>query len=104
MRRASAAVLAAVLLAAAAAAPAAAKEGAMCGGIAGLDCDAGEYCEWLPGMCPPKVKDASGVCRPRVSVCPPATAPVCGCDGRTYPSACEAGRAGAAISHDGRCG
>ncbi len=77
--------------------------GAKCGGIAGLPCGRGEYCDLGVGQC--KVADAMGVCRKLPAACPLTLvyAPVCGCDGKTYPSACEAARAGVSIDYKGVC-
>lgn len=84
--------------------PAAARQGELCGGIAGRPCGAGEFCAYLPGLCPRVVKDASGVCKPVVEACAPGGPAVCGCDGRTYPNACEAERSGAFVRHEKTCG
>ncbi len=45
------------------------------------------------------MKDASGVCKPIVKSCEKSGPAVCGCDGRTYPDACEAERVGAFVRH-----
>jgi hypothetical protein len=49
-----------------------------------------------------------GKCVPIPSTCPLSAAPfpvlaVCGCDGQTYDSACEAIRAGVQVAHQGTC-
>jgi hypothetical protein len=73
--------------------------GQFCGGIAGIQCAAGETCVTDIGMC--NVADASGTCRVLGQFCTQQYDPVCGCDGRTYSNACHAG--GVAIDHVGEC-
>jgi hypothetical protein len=77
--------------------------GRRCGGITGQKCSVDEYCDIGIGQC--KVADAGGICKKRPDVCPMTLvyAPVCGCDGKTYSSACEAARAGVPVDHNGRC-
>ncbi len=63
------------------------------------DCAIGEYCQKNPGQC-----DGPGVCLP----IPPPDVPciqvtVCGCDGKTYPTPCDAAQAGVSIDHYGAC-
>jgi hypothetical protein len=77
------------------------QAGAMCGGIAGLPCAAGLFCEVEANMC--QVADLAGVCRARPEVCRDIYQPVCGCDGKTYGNDCERQAVGAAKSHDGAC-
>ena len=71
-------------------------EAAACG--SNRDCGADEFCNKPLGEC-----GGDGECRARAEICPDVRAPVCGCDGVTYGNACEAGRAGAAVEHEGVC-
>lgn len=62
-------------------------------------CEAGYYCKKTPGDC-----EGSGQCTliPILGrVCPEN--PVCGCDGETYRSACDADDNGVNIRHTGTC-
>ncbi|HEX6273606.1 MAG TPA: Kazal-type serine protease inhibitor [Polyangiaceae bacterium] len=60
------------------------------------DCRVGSYCKLSACSAP-------GICAPRPAVCTTEVAPVCGCDGKTYTSACVAARAGVSVKHNGRC-
>lgn len=73
----------------------------LCGGIAGLPCDdPRDFCKLPVGQC---CCDFLGVCTPVPEVCLTLFDPVCGCDGVTYSSSCEADAAGVSIDHLGEC-
>jgi len=77
-------------------------EGAVCGGIAGLACARGLYCEFEPGVCS-SIADGTGICRAQPAACPLNYAPVCGCDNKTYGNDCDRQGAGVSKLHDGVC-
>lgn len=66
------------------------------------DCAANAYCH-LDGACPGPT--SMGVCVPRPTICPDYnTCPwACGCDGKSYCSACEAQQAGVNVEQQGPC-
>lgn len=73
-----------------------------CGGFAGLQCDAGEYCKWEPSQtC--GAADHLGTCEPMPEVCIQLFDPVCGCNGQTYSNACFAAAAGQSVASQGAC-
>jgi hypothetical protein len=74
--------------------------GQICGGIIGVGCPDGQFCDLPIGHC---CCDFQGVCRDIPQGCFDVWDPVCGCDGVTYGNACEAAAAEMSIDHDGEC-
>jgi hypothetical protein len=72
-----------------------------CGTIQGLTCPAGEYCAMQEGLC--LIDDAAGVCKVLPTMCPDQIKPVCGCDGKTYTTECDAAGKGVNVLHQGAC-
>lgn len=77
------------------------KEGEMCGGIAGFQCDADLWCDLNAGNC--KTVDLGGKCVKVPEVCTQDYNPVCGCDGKTYSNDCERLKKKAQKDHEGAC-
>lgn len=61
-------------------------------------CGEGGYCAKDVGEC-----DGRGICLPRPGGCITVYQPVCGCDGETYPSACDAAVVGVSVAATGPC-
>jgi hypothetical protein len=80
----------------------AAGVGESCGGFVGIRCEAGLFCDPVPGQC--GVADASGKCVKVAQMCPQVFIPVCGCNGKTYSNDCVRVRNRVAKRSDGKCG
>jgi CubicO group peptidase (beta-lactamase class C family) len=74
---------------------------ARCGGADGA-CPSPLICRFGEGnAC--GAADPGGVCTSPTDACDGASPAACGCDGKTYPNACEASRAGVTSAHRGAC-
>lgn len=78
------------------------REGQACGFWGTMSCNAGQYCNWkAEDIC--GAADANGFCTYKPEVCSDVFAPVCACDGKTYPNACMAAGSGYSVSSEGAC-
>jgi hypothetical protein len=78
------------------------EPGNTCGGLLGLQCERGEFCNFGPqAQC--GAADQTGTCAPIPDACRAIFQPVCGCDGQTYGNDCEANRAGVSVASEGAC-
>jgi hypothetical protein len=79
--------------------------GDSCGGLSPVparDCAPGLFCQHQAGsLC--GAADAPGECVAVPDFCPEIYAPVCGCDGRTYPNSCMAAANRVGILDNGTC-
>ncbi|MBZ5708676.1 Kazal-type serine protease inhibitor family protein [Nannocystis pusilla] len=77
----------------------AAAGGPECGGIRGLACGEGQFCD--PSQC--GGADIGGTCRARPEACTFEYSPVCGCDDKTYGNDCARQSAGVGLAYKGEC-
>jgi hypothetical protein len=73
----------------------------ICGGIGGIQCDAGQFCQKKAGAC--SILDLSGTCAKVPRFCPKHILRVCGCDAKTYNNDCERQQAMVSKNYDGPC-
>lgn len=78
-----------------------AAEGQRCGGIAGLRCAPGLWCEIKAGQC--GRSDGGGRCVRPTDICTRDYRPVCGCNGETYANDCTRRARRVALRHKGTC-
>lgn len=83
--------------------PAAPGEATRCGGLAGLQCEGDQWCDFdesTGGVC--GIADQLGICRAKPEACLEVLQPVCGCDGITHGNRCVANQNGV-DAVDGAC-
>ncbi len=74
----------------------------MCGGLAGIQCPANQYCSYAPeAHC--GAADMSGTCATKPDMCTQQVDEVCGCDDKTYSNSCMAAQAGVSVVMKGAC-
>lgn len=76
--------------------------GEACGGIAGIVCADGLWCDPTPANACDSA-DLMGTCKDPGFLCSQIYQPVCGCDGTTYSNDCVRVQARAQLAHDGAC-
>jgi hypothetical protein len=76
--------------------------GGRCGTRGGVMCAKDEFCQFAANtMC--GAADQGGTCVKKPEVCTLIYQPVCGCDGKTYASDCDANSKGVAVGRSGEC-
>lgn len=74
----------------------------VCGGIQGIQCGQGQYCDYdQKTACGDS--DFQGTCRTVPFICPDIYEPVCGCNGQTYDNQCWAQQHGVDYRYEGPC-
>ncbi|WP_366140080.1 Kazal-type serine protease inhibitor domain-containing protein [uncultured Jannaschia sp.] len=77
-------------------------QAASCGGIAGLECSEGQYCDYsATATC--GEGDQAGQCLVTPDFCKAQFLPVCGCDGAIYSNSCVAAAAGVNVATAAFC-
>lgn len=64
-------------------------------------CAVGQFCEYPEGDC--GEKGGQGACTKLAEMCTMIYSPVCGCDAKTYSSACAANGKGQSVRAKGEC-
>jgi hypothetical protein len=77
------------------------KQGERCGGLIGIPCDAGLFCQFRTGTC--GQFDIMGTCAALPRACERIARSVCGCDGKTYANDCIRQQSSVSMKNDGPC-
>src|SRR5207245_6789675 len=77
------------------------QPGELC--MAGHECDTGLFCYPAPGVCNAAWNGGTCVSQTKASACDGESGAVCGCDGKTYASACLARVSNVGVVGEGAC-